>query len=224
MTNTASHDIYLSLNGANLLREVGYLDESLAVSLMVRAESEKQSNWHSYVHSFLCDQLTFRLKNDLDSAKVSAENAWKSAQEHQLSSEYHYCTDALGMSALVSKDYPAAISWFNKTLNEYYPTQDAARARYLNHLGKAQCESGDLATGVKTLQTALEQIDKYDERSISRDHSLRWRTWKCDVLLALAKYESSKKDNYLKQANEIALQEPVLYHIKKQLEELTANK
>lgn len=224
MISTTSDNIYLSLNGANLLREVGYLDESLAVAQLVRAESEKQSDWHSFVHSFLCDQLSYRLKNDLDSAKVSAENAWKSAQEHLLSSEYHYCTDALGMSALVSKDYPAAISWFNKTLNEYYPTQDAARARYLNHLGKAQCESGDLTTGLKTLQTALEQMDIHDERSISRDHSLRWRTWKSDILLALAKYDPSNKDTYLIQTKEIVLQEPVLFHIKKQLEEFTFNK
>lgn len=205
---------------AETLREQDKHPEALKLYEEVIVAYQKEKNHSGLVEALGGRCLTYKhlflLTADfsfLNLAKHSALSSLEIAANFKLTEKYYRCYFRLGEMEILSKNYPKAVEYYQKSLS-LYPQDDAEKGDFQYHLGEAQYLNGDKETGLLNLKSGLDKIRQFKDST----DSFLIHVWESGCLMKLFYFLRDK--NYLIEAENIIDSDPRLIIRKRQLEEI----
>lgn len=174
-----------------------------------------QSRVLTFKHlSFLTKDTTFAII-----AQKEAEASLEVAQKHNIDEKLGSCYFRLGEIAMVFEDFPGAIDWYQKALEDYRGGL-SEKGDYRYHLGEALYRGGQKAEGKKTIFEGLGEI----QNGAHEVNPFLVHVWESGLHMKLADLlrddEPDEARKNLNIAREIANSDPKLIIRRRQIEEL----
>lgn len=152
-------------------------------------------------------------------AQKEAEASLEIAQQNSLREKLSSCYFRLGEVAMIFEDFPKAIKWFQKALEDYQGSL-SEKGDYRYHLGEALYRNGQKEEGKKIIFEALEEIRK----GAPEVDPFLVHVWESGLNMKLADLlkldEPEKAREHLDKARKIANSDQKLIIRRRQIEEL----
>lgn len=187
---------------------------------------QEDSDYSGICEALQSRVLTFKhlhlLTNDLSFAiiaKKEAEASLEIAQKNNLKHKLGSCYFRLGEIAMIFKEFPTAIDWYKKAL-ENYEGSLSEKGDYRYHLGEALYRSGQKEQGKETMFEGLSEIQ---EGALDVDPFLV-HVWESGLHMKLADVlredEPEEAKKHLDEARKIASSDPKLIIRRRQIEDI----
>src|SRR3990167_4903241 len=152
-------------------------------------------------------------------AQKEAEASLEVAQQHNVGGKLGSCYFRLGEIAMIFDNFPQAIDWYQKALENYQGSL-SEKGDYRYHLGEAQYRSGQKEEGKKTILAGLGEI----QNGASEVDPFLVHVWESGLHMKLADLlkdnEPAEAKKHLDEARVIAKSDPKLIIRRRQIEEV----
>ena len=152
-------------------------------------------------------------------AQKEAEASLEVTQQHNVGGKLGSCYFRLGEIAMIFDNFPQAIDWYQKALENYQGSL-SEKGDYRYHLGEAQYRSGQKEEGKKTILAGLGEI----QNGASEVDPFLVHVWESGLHMKLADLlkdnEPAEAKKHLVEAKKIADSDTKLIIRRRQIEEI----
>src|SRR3989338_1240500 len=152
-------------------------------------------------------------------AQKEAEASLEVAQQHSVGNKLGSCYFRLGEIAMIFDNFPQAIDWYQKALEDYQGSL-SEKGDYRYHLGEALYKNGQKEEGKKTILAGLDEI----QRGAPEVDPFLVHVWESGLHMKLADLlrddEPEEARKHLDEARKIADSDQRLIIRRRQIEEV----